>query len=269
MGVLGPDVIDDFARDGAAVTRGLLDAEAIALVGRAVDEALLAPTDRAIVASGPDDPGRFVEDFRTRDRLPHVDRLLSVSDLGATAAALTRSGTVRLHHDHVLVKEPGTHQRTPWHQDQPYYDVVGTQVVSAWIPVDPVPADTCLQVVAGSHLGPWFVPRTFLDHEARWFPEGQLAELPDIDGEPDRHRILSWELEPGDVVWFHLLAVHGAPGVAGTHRRRVLSLRFVGDDARWDPRPWATSPTFPELPGTLEPGAPLDHPLFPVVWPRT
>ncbi|MEO1064527.1 MAG: phytanoyl-CoA dioxygenase family protein, partial [Actinomycetota bacterium] len=120
----------------------------------------------------------------------------------------------------------------------------------------------------GSHLGPWFVPRTFLDREARWFPEGRLAELPDIGGEPEHHHVLRWGLEPGDVVWFHFLAVHGAPGVRGAGRRRVLSLRFVGDDARWDPRPWATSPTFPELPGSLEPGAPFEHPLFPVVWPR-
>ena len=26
------------------------------------------------------------------------------------------SQTVRLHHDHLLVKEPGTTLRTPWHQ---------------------------------------------------------------------------------------------------------------------------------------------------------
>ncbi|MEM9711430.1 MAG: phytanoyl-CoA dioxygenase family protein [Actinomycetota bacterium] len=265
--MIDEDLVDEFARDGAVVTRGLLDARSLELARRAVDDALVAPTARAIVASADDDPGRFVEDFRTRDHLPWVDRLTASSQLAAVAAALTASTEIRLHHDHVLVKEPGTHQRTPWHQDQPYYDIAGRQVVSAWIPVDPVPLDASLEVVAGSHLGPWCVPRTFLHHEARWFPEGQLAELPDIDAEPDAHHILAWELEPGDVVWFHFLAIHGAPGVAGTGRRRVLSLRFVGDDARWDPRPWPTSPSFPELPDELDPGAAFDHPLFPVVWP--
>jgi hypothetical protein len=38
--------------------------------------------------------------------------------------------------------------------------------------------------VAGSHRGPWLLPRTFLRGEARWFPEGSLAELPDIDADP-------------------------------------------------------------------------------------
>jgi hypothetical protein len=28
------------------------------------------------------------------------------------------------------------------------------------------------------------MPRTFLKKEARWFPEGSLAELPDIDADP-------------------------------------------------------------------------------------
>jgi ectoine hydroxylase-related dioxygenase (phytanoyl-CoA dioxygenase family) len=49
-----------------------------------------------------------------------------------------RSRSVRLYHDHMLTKEPGTRARTPWHQDQPYYNVDGRQNVSFWIPVDPV-----------------------------------------------------------------------------------------------------------------------------------
>ena len=40
------------------------------------------------------------------------------------------SSVVRLYHDHMLVKEPGTKQETPWHQDQPYYNVDGRQNVS-------------------------------------------------------------------------------------------------------------------------------------------
>ena len=47
---------------------------------------------------------------------------------------------VRLYHDHLLVKEPGTRQPTPWHQDQPYYNVDGRQTCSVWMPVDPVAA---------------------------------------------------------------------------------------------------------------------------------
>ncbi|MEK7989251.1 phytanoyl-CoA dioxygenase, partial [Burkholderia contaminans] len=34
------------------------------------------------------------------------------------------------------------------------------------------------------------------------------------------------------------------------------------------PRRWKTSPDFPGLAEQLPDGAPLDHPLFPVVWSR-
>jgi ectoine hydroxylase-related dioxygenase (phytanoyl-CoA dioxygenase family) len=171
---------------------------------------------------------------------------------------------VRLYHDHVLVKEPGTRQRTPWHQDQPYYNVDGRQNASMWLPVDPVPRRSTLEFVAGSHRGEWYVPRSFLDDEAKWFPAGTLAELPDIDGRPDEFRVVGWALEPGDAVFFHMLTLHAAGGVDGPHRRRVLSVRFLGDDITHAPRPWATSPPFDGL--DIPAGAPMDHPLFPVLW---
>ena len=112
------------------------------------------------------------------------------------------------------------------------------------------------------------MPRTFLDGQAKWFPDGSLEELPDIDGRPDGFRILGWELEPGDLVCFHMLTLHAAGGVDGPNRRRVLSLRFLGDDMVHAPRDWATSPPFPGLADELPGGAPLDHPLFPLLWDR-
>jgi hypothetical protein len=115
-----------------------------------------------------------------------------------------------------------------------------------------------------------------MDEAARWFPEGQLEELPDIEADlaadPSSHRILGWELEPGDLVAFSMLTIHGSAGFAGPGRRRVLSLRYLGDDVTHAPRRWRTSPPFPELDasptgGGLPAGAPLDHPLFPLAHP--
>lgn len=157
-----------------------------------------------------------------------------------------QSASVTLYHDHVLVKEPRTRQRTPWHQDQPYYDVEGRMNVSFWIPVDPVPIESSLQMIAGSHLGPWLMPRSFLDNQAKWFPEGSLIEMDDIDRrlEEDDSPLRRWALEPGDAVAFHMLTVHGAPGTSGGGRRRVFSLRLLGDDMVYAPRSWTTSPDF-------------------------
>ena len=122
--------------------------------------------------------------------------------------------------------------------------------------------------MAGSHLGPWLMPRTFMDNEAKWFPEGALEDLPDIESERSAYEIIGWELEPGDAVFFNMLTLHCAGGVEGPHRRRVLSLRYLGDDVTHAPRPWTTSPNFPGLADELDAGVPMDHPLFPVVWNR-
>ena len=254
----------DFWADGAVCVRGAFSPDEVAMARDAVDANLAELSPLAKRASG-DDDGAFVEDSCSWQRVPAMERFIRESSAGRIAGELMGAHTVRLYHDHVLVKEPGTRQRTPWHQDQPYYNVAGRQNISMWCPVDPVARESTLEFVKGSHLGPWFMPRSFLDGQAKWFPDGALAELPHIDGNPE-FDILGWALEPGDAVFFHMLTLHSAGGVAGPHRRRVLSVRFLGDDMVHAVRPWTTSPPFPGLTDELPDGVPLDHPLFPVLW---
>jgi ectoine hydroxylase-related dioxygenase (phytanoyl-CoA dioxygenase family) len=257
-----------FARDGAVCIRGLFSPAEIEMCARGIERNLRAPSERAKVASAADDPGFFFQDFCNWQRIPEYRDLIFHSAAASAAAQLMNATVVRLHHDHLLVKEPRTRQRTPWHHDQPYYNIDGRMSASMWLPIDPVAREASLEFIAGSHLGPWLMPRTFLDRQARWFPEGALEELPDIEANREAFPIITWALEPGDAIFFHMLALHGAPGVSGANRRRVLSVRFVGDDMRHAPRRWKTSPHFPGLEADLPAGAELDHPLFPVVWRR-
>ncbi len=261
---LSHQLIDDYARDGAVVVRNLFSRDEMALLERGIDRNIAAPSALAIVASQPDDPGFFIEDFCNWQRISEYREFIFKSAAGAVAGQLMQSRVTRLYHDHLLVKEPKTVQKTPWHQDQPYYNIDGFQNCSMWLPVDPVAEASTLRFVAGSHREGWLMPRSFMSNEAKWFPEGTLKDLPDIDGNPDRFRILAWALEPGDAVFFHMLTLHGAGGV-GSSRRRVLSVRFIGDDVTHAPRPWRTSPPFPGLSDELSKGASMDHLLFPVV----
>ena len=262
------DFEGDYERDGAVCVRGSFSAELVELARQAIDDNLADLSPLAKRASGSDD-GAFVEDFCSWSRLPALERFVHTSGAGEIAGRLMDAHVVRLFHDHVLTKEPGTRQRTPWHQDLPYYNVDGALNVSMWMPVDPVPVASSLECIAGTHRGPWYLPRTFLDEQARWFPEGSLAELPDFGADPVRYPVRVWALEPGDAVFFHMLTVHGAGGMGPEGRRRVLSVRFLGEDMVHAPRPWATSPPFPGLEEELPTGAPLDHPCFPVLWRRT
>jgi ectoine hydroxylase-related dioxygenase (phytanoyl-CoA dioxygenase family) len=264
--MIADEVVERFQRDGAVCIRQLFDARELAGLRAGIDLNLAHLSPRAKVASAADDPGHFVEDFCNWRENPHYHRFIFETALARTAARLMRSTTARLYHDHMLTKEPGTRQSTPWHQDQPYYNIEGWQNVSFWIPVDPVSRSSTLEFVAGSHRGPWLMPRSFMDAQAKWFPEGSLADLPDIEAGRSGLPILGWDLQPGDVVCFHMLMLHAARGVDGPHRRRVYSVRFLGDDIKHAPRRWRTSPDFPGLETELPAGAPMEHPLFPVLW---
>ena len=264
--MIDEQLIGQFQRDGAVRIPRMFRPEELAELEAGIEMNLANLSPRAKIASGASDPGRFVEDFCNWQHNPHYRRFIVDSSLAETAGRLMRSSTARLHHDHMLTKEPCTRQRTPWHQDQPYYNIEGMQNVSFWIPVDPVSRASTLEFVAGSHRGPWLMPRSFLDAQARWFPEGSLADLPDIEAARERFPIIGWELEPGDAVCFHMLTLHASQGVDGTRRRRVFSVRFMGDDIVHAPRRWKTSPEFPGLAAELAPGAPMHHPLFPELW---
>ena len=121
----------------------------------------------------------------------------------------------------------------------------------------------------GSHRGPWYMPRTFLDGQAKWFPEGSLAELPDIDADPDRFPVIGWAARARRRrVLPHAHPARRRRRRAATNRRRVLSVRFLGDDMVHAVVPGRPRRRSPVSPTELADGAPLDHPLFPVVWER-
>lgn len=258
---------DEYERHGVVCLRGVLQPAEVARLREGIDANLAAPSPRAKVASRPDDPGFFIEDFCNWQENAAYREVITRSALAAMAAQLTGSRAIRLYHDHMLTKESGTQQRTPWHQDQPYYNVEGSQNVSFWIPVDAVSRASTLEFVAGSHKGPWLMPRTFMSNEARWFPEGSLADLPDIEADRSAYDIRGWAMEPGDALAFNMLTLHASAGLEPGRRRRAFSVRMLGDDMRHAPRRWKTSPEFPGLTDQLPAGAAMEHPLFPLLWP--
>ena len=169
---------------------------------------------------------------------------------------------VNFFYDQLLVKEPGTAERTPWHQDQPYWAVAGRQVCSIWLPLDPVAKETCVEYVAGSHAWPAFSPYHFADGQP--YADTGLPPLPDIKAERERHHIVSFAMEPGDCLVFQAMIVHGAPPNRSTNRRRALATRWTGDDARYCVRPGEVA--IPTSDPGLQHGDFMDCDLFPVVW---
>ena len=263
---IGDELVEAFKRDGAVCLYGAFDVSWLEVLSRGIEKNLadLGPGSCRYTKDGA--PGNFVDDYCNWQRFDEYRDFIFDSGVGEVAARLMESKTARLFHEHVLVKEPGTQEVSPWHQDLPYYCVDGEQLVSVWTPLDPVPQFASPEFVAGSHRwGRLFAPRKFVDHRAYEGALESFEPVPDIEAERDQHQILSWGLEPGDCIVFHMRTLHGAPGTASLKtRRRGFSTRWLGDDAVFATRPFKTSPPFEGL--GLSPGVPMEHELFPVVY---
>jgi ectoine hydroxylase-related dioxygenase (phytanoyl-CoA dioxygenase family) len=233
-----------FQSDGAVFLPGLF-ADWIDVISRGIEHNLDEPGPYAAENSRPGDTGRFFDDYCNWNRIAEFRKLIFESPAADTAARLMKSDHVQFFHDHVLVKEPGTPTATPWHQDAPYYFVGGEQTLSFWIPIDPVGQST-LRLLAGSHHWPKPVlPTRWLSDDSFYASSDDYLPVPKPDAEPGRYSILEWPMQPGDAIAFDYRTVHGARGNRSEGRRRALSLRFVGDDARYVERPGPTSPPFP------------------------
>lgn len=264
------DVTDDelaaYERDGVVCLRGCFDRDWVERLRRATDRNIEESGPLVLEYTKPGDPGRYHGDMFMWTWDADFRAFVLDSPAAPIAARLMRSPTVDFFYDHLLVKEPGTRETTPFHQDLPYWPIQGAQVCSLWLALDPVTLESgAVEYVRGSHRwGRRFRAQSFTGDDRFFDPA--LEPIPDIEAERARHEILSYALEPGDCVVHHALTVHGSPGNrSASTRRRGLATRWTGADATWDPRP-ATFKLIRQP--DLAPGAPLACDLFPRVWPR-
>jgi len=262
-GVVSESTIDSFHNDGVVFLKDVFGPW-VEGVREAIEQNKAKPSWRERTYR-PEDGGDalFFQDYCVWPKFPGYRSLVETSPMAEIAARLMRSSTARIFHDHILVKEPGNSVVTPWHHDQPYYLVEGQQSVSFWVPLDPVPRERSIEYVAMSHRwGKDFRPKRF--DGSNLYADDSHEGVPDIDANRDAFDIRGWAVEPGDAVAFNFRTLHGAPANTSAVRRRVVSIRWVGDDARFIQRPGMTSPDFPDL--QYEDGAAFEGDDFPLLY---
>jgi ectoine hydroxylase-related dioxygenase (phytanoyl-CoA dioxygenase family) len=271
--------IADYREGGAAIIRAILPLEWVERMGRAVDRILANPGSASVEYTPKEKQGRYYGDFFVWLRDPDFKALMMDSPLPELAAQLMGARQVSFFYDQLLVKEPGTQEPTPLHQDLPYWPVKGEHIMSVWTPFDPVRFDSgVVQYVYGSHQwGRLFAPKTFGQNTGfgDMYAKSGFEQMPPEEELLQGQRILKWETEPGDVIVHHPRTLHFSEGnTRHDLRRRAVALRYLGDDAWFDAR----AGTFMENPKVrallrpeslaFEDGDRMINDEFPLVWPR-
>ncbi len=251
------DAVQTFRRDGAVMLKGVLDERWRQTIADGMALNLENPTERTLDYARNDATGeRFFFDALPVTHNPYYERYVTQSPIGRIAGRMMASPTALGFYVTVFVRSPGTGARTPWHQDQLTWSAKGRQALSIWTSLDPVPEGTELEMVRGSHLWERPLQRTHFEDNHL----GGTMEIEDLDADPipdfsgadrDKYDIIGWTMEPGDVLIFHGMTVHGGSGAlpAGLGRR-TISVQWLGEDARITDRPGGCDPDWlPELTG--------------------
>ena len=66
-----------------------------------------------------DNQGRFFEDYCNWERIEEFKNCIYNSQAAKIFAEAASSKLSQIFHEHIFMKEAGTHKETPWHQDMP------------------------------------------------------------------------------------------------------------------------------------------------------
>ena len=257
--------VEAYQRDGVVVIRGAFEDWVPELsngLARNIDnpQAYRFPCESNPTGA----PGRFFDSYCNWDLIPEYRNFITCSSVGSMAGQFADSQKIQLFHEHAFVKEPGTQQATPWHQDMPYYCIQGVQTVSVYISLDYADSDVAVRFVKGSHKwGRQFFPRVFLDGEDFNTNNTSLESVPDIN--TTDFDIFESALAPGDAVLFHFCTLHGTTDARLKNRRRAMATRWMGDDVRYEFKAGETSPPLPKN-LQIKTGDTMPEDWFPLIW---
>jgi len=221
------------------------------------------PRNQAVRVAKPGEAGCFFYDMFLWRRYAVFRAFAFESPAADLARRIMRSDTLTFYYDLVLSKEPGAGSPTPWHYDEAYWPVAGTQVCNLWTALDDIPEATALRFARGSH-------RRAENHRAVGFGPGIEYQgqndppPPDWDADADADaEIVYAPLSPGDCLIINLRTHHSAPGNLSATRRRAHATHWLGDDARYNDKPWQCDPD--ERGQNLAHGGKMECAIFPRV----
>jgi ectoine hydroxylase-related dioxygenase (phytanoyl-CoA dioxygenase family) len=255
---------ETYARDGVVHIPGALDATALAAAEAAWAWSVENPGPLASNIRTRGSDATFYQDLYNPKVLTGYRAMLETSPVTRIVTDLWGRGPVWFMYEQVFLKEGGEARRTPWHQDSSYLAIAGEHLAVAWITFDRASKEDSLEFVKGSHRGRLYNGSRFdLDDDTLpTHPNSSLPLLPNIEGDRGAWDIVSWAVEPGDLIVFHPKMLHGGAPTHPGARRRTLTLRYFGEDAVYDPREGGAGPRVEGFHQRMKAGDPFRDPAF-------
>ena len=265
------EILENFRRDGVVMVENVLHSEWLLLLELGLQR-VLNNSSQELHLFFEGQEGEFIETIRNFEVIPEIRRLIYDSPIADLIGKLISSDNLWLYSDEFFIKQGGNSARTPWHQDTPYWPIAGQQIASAWVSLDYLSKEECLEYVAGSHRGTiydGFNPSKVKEDPTLPHYGQEYPALPDIEKNRELYDIRAWEITPGDIIFAHPSVLHGGGPTGPTSQRRAITIRIYGDDICYASRP-KSKPTVPLTPGlslSLKPGEPLRSPWYPRIRP--
>ena len=273
-----PNEVETYHRDGVLKLSGMFDKDWIEILNKGLDANIETPTRRSRIWYKDISGRSMFYDHTAWQGIEEYRKFIFNSPAAQICGQLMGSATVNFFFDSVFVRSTGTQFETPWHQDEPYWSVEGYDACSLWMPLVPVKRKSSLSFVPGSHrLKTVFKQYNFGDlNPVRKknvdqvdFSDIAEQEFPDINADPERFGVVSWDMQPGDCIAFNGRTMHGGSGKLDDDcELRVFTTKWVGDDVRIKFRDCGMDPDHSSdmIEKGLKPGARPDTDLYPRVW---
>ena len=231
--------------DGIAISRQALNPLLLEELKACLEWSYANPGPIALAIEGNSPEGNNWRDYHNPEAIErYLDTIRSLP-FATMLKEVWGSKHIWYHGEETFLKR-GAASRTPWHQDTPYVPWDGEHWVNCWISFEPLPKGRAIEVIRGSHRGPKYEDSYGVYAEESGTPvkidaSGRPA-LPDIEAErrqdSSRWDIISYDIEPGDVVFFHPGSLHSGPPTGDSvPLRQTLVLRFFGDKVHWTDEP--------------------------------
>ena len=274
------DEIDTYHREGVLLLPSMFDKDWIEILNKGLDANIEAPTRRSRIWYKDTSGRSMFYDHTAWKGIEEYRKFIFNSPAAQICGQLMRSTVINFFFDSVFVRSTGTQFETPWHQDEPYWSVEGYDACSIWMPLGPVKRKNALSFVPGSHrLKTVFKQYNFGDlNPVRKknvdqvdFSDIAEQEFPDINADPKRFGVVSWDMQPGDCIAFNGRTMHGGSGKLDDDcELRVFTTKWVGDDVRIKFRDCGMDPDHSAdmIEKDLKPGDRPGTNLYPRIWTR-